>query len=329
MSSTSAGPLHHSVSTAPSQFSTEPFKAALRSRKPKTADALERERLVLPHLPRTSVPQGPIRTFLWTQVYKFVLLVIYTLFSIYLRLRWVYNFVVGHVFAILYYHHRTPQLIAKDVAELRERGKFPKHLSVVLEYEREDLDKLIDEVSEIACWCASAGIPRLSVYERTGILKSYISTSHRAVSQQLRSYFGRERPTLRVHAPHSRTFVNDDTSTDEGSEPTGLEVMFISEEDGRESMVDLTKTLCEMAQRGKLSSEDVSVELIDAEVKENCMGEPDLLVLFSSNITLKGYPPWQLRLTEIYNVTDNDGVGYQVFLRALHSFARTEMRFGR
>ena len=32
---------------------------------------------------------------------------------------------------------------------------------------------------------------------------------------------------------------------------------------------------------------------------ENCMGEPDLLVLFSSNITLKGYPPWQLRLTEI------------------------------
>lgn len=98
-------------------------------------------------------------------------------------------------------------------------------------------------------------------------MKSYISTSHRAVSQQLRSYFGRERPTLRVHAPHSRTFVNDDTSTDEGSEPTGLEVMFISEEDGRESMVDLTKTLCEMAQRGKLSSEDVSVELIDAEVK--------------------------------------------------------------
>lgn len=43
--------------------------------------------------------------------------------------------------------------------------------------------------------------------------------------------------------------------------------MFISEEDGRESLVDLTKTLCDMAQRGKLSSDDVSVELVDAEVK--------------------------------------------------------------
>jgi undecaprenyl pyrophosphate synthase len=43
--------------------------------------------------------------------------------------------------------------------------------------------------------------------------------------------------------------------------------MFISEDDGRESLVDLTKTLCDMAQRGKLTSDDVSVELVDAEVK--------------------------------------------------------------
>jgi dehydrodolichyl diphosphate syntase complex subunit NUS1 len=43
--------------------------------------------------------------------------------------------------------------------------------------------------------------------------------------------------------------------------------MIISEEDGRESLVDLTKTLCDMGQRGKLSSEEVTVGLIDAEVK--------------------------------------------------------------
>lgn len=29
------------------------------------------------------------------------------------------------------------------------------------------------------------------------------------------------------------------------------------------------------------------------------------------------------------NVQDNSSVGYQVFLRALHSFANTEFRFGR
>lgn len=29
------------------------------------------------------------------------------------------------------------------------------------------------------------------------------------------------------------------------------------------------------------------------------------------------------------HVKDNEAVGYQVFLRALHSFAKTEFRFGR
>jgi len=161
--------LHHSSRhrVSSTQFSAEPFKAALRTRKPKSPDALERERIVLPHLPE-DVEQGPVRTFLWILVYKFVLLVIQTLFSIYLRLRWTYNTIVNRAFAVLYYHHRTPQLIQKDVKELKERGKFPKHLSVILDYENDSLDKLIDEVSEISCWCASAGIPRLSVYERTG-----------------------------------------------------------------------------------------------------------------------------------------------------------------
>jgi dehydrodolichyl diphosphate syntase complex subunit NUS1 len=85
--------------------------------------------------------------------------------------------------------------------------------------------------------------------------------------QQLRAYFGRARPTIRVHAPHSRSFGNGDPTANEAGRNVDLDIVFISEEDGRESLVDLTKTLCDMAQRGKLSSDDVSVELIDAEVK--------------------------------------------------------------
>lgn len=59
------------------------------------------------------------------------------------------------------------------------------------------------------------------------------------------------------------------------------------------------------------------------------MAEPDLLILFGPYIQLQGYPPWQIRLTEIYNAQDNNGVGYQVFLRALHNFAKAQMKFGR
>lgn len=108
-----------------------------------------------------------------------------------------------------------------------------------------------------------------------------------------------------------------------------LSILLLSAEDGRSTLVDLTKTLTEMSQRRKLSADDISLDLIDAEISESVMGEPDLLVLFSPNVQLQGYPPWQVRLTEIFHVADNSGVGYQVFLRALHSYAKAQMRFGR
>jgi len=93
--------------------------------------------------------------------------------------------------------------------------------------------------------------------------------------------------------------------------------------------VDLTKTLTEMSQRSKLCSKDINVELVDAELSESIMGEPDLLVLFGPMVELSGYPPWQIRLTEIFHVQDNQSVGYQVFLRALYNYANAQMRFGR
>lgn len=54
-----------------------------------------------------------------------------------------------------------------------------------------------------------------------------------------------------------------------------------------------------MAQTGKIAPEDVTQELIEAEISGSVMSEPDLLIIFSPYVILKGYPPWQLRLTEI------------------------------
>lgn len=108
-----------------------------------------------------------------------------------------------------------------------------------------------------------------------------------------------------------------------------LSLLLLSSEDGRSTLVDLTKTLAEMSQHNKLSPADISVELIDAEITESIMGEPDLLILFDPDVKLEGYPPWQLRLTEIFHVPDNQEVEYLVWLKGLHRFAKAEMRFGR
>jgi undecaprenyl pyrophosphate synthase len=64
-------------------------------------------------------------------------------------------------------------------------------------------------------------------------------------------------------------------------------------------MVDLTKILTEMAQKRKLKPADINADLIDMELRDSVMAEPELLILFGPRVVLDGYPPWQIRLTEI------------------------------
>jgi len=70
------------------------------------------------------------------------------------------------------HHHRSPEWIVNDV---RNTERVPQHLSVVLDYNEDDEDQgtaglegLLNDVCEIAAWSASAGIPLVSIYERTG-----------------------------------------------------------------------------------------------------------------------------------------------------------------
>ncbi|OAA64448.1 di-cis-decaprenylcistransferase [Niveomyces insectorum RCEF 264] len=275
-----------------------------------------------------------VRRFLMTQLYLLVFTIVHAVFSLYIRVRAGYHNVRDRIYSVLKYHHRTPEIIARDVRDLR---RLPKHLSVVLQLEESghglaELERLVNEVSDIAAWCASAGIPMLSVYEKTGILKNYLGDTHRAVSQRLTTYFGRVHPAVTLQAPHVPS-IESTASHHAGSsgdpDEGHITVLLLSAEDGRDSLVDLTKTLAEMAQRSKISASDISTDLIDAELTESVMNEPDLLLLFGPHIELAGYPPWQIRLTEIFNVPDNHGVGYQVFLWGLRNFAKAEMRVGR
>jgi len=109
------------------------------------------------------------------QLHALLFVIVHTIFSIYIRIRQAYHAVVDRIFAILYYHHRTPELIMKDVKGLK---RLPEHLSVILKLEDgarggAGLEALVDEVAEVAAWCACVGIPMLSVYERTGTVDPF------------------------------------------------------------------------------------------------------------------------------------------------------------
>lgn len=281
---------------------------------------------------------GPVKNFLYFAIHHLIAL----FFSVFFRFRRAFRLVRGKVISLLKYHHRTPEFIAHDVKGLE---KLPKHLSVIVEYQEDDgsqgnagLEGLVNDVCEIAAWAASAGIPLLSVYERTGVLKNYLPQTHASIWNTLESYFGpRRKPTLSLRAPHLSSYSPPNTPP-QTAEPNGdsikeerqhLTVLLLSEHDGRDTIVDLTRTLAEMAQKGDVHQEQINMALIDAQLSDHVSSEPDLLILFSPTVQLKGYPPWQLRLTEIFHLPDNKGVNYQVFLRALYNFAKVEMRIGR
>lgn len=111
-----------------------------------------------------------VRKFLKNQQHALLYAIMHTVFSLYIRFRQFYHAVKDRILAILYHHHRTPGLIQKDVKGL---SRLPEHFSVILKLENNGrggagLEALVDEVAEIAAWCACAGIPMLSVYEQTG-----------------------------------------------------------------------------------------------------------------------------------------------------------------
>ncbi|OKL58496.1 hypothetical protein UA08_06288 [Talaromyces atroroseus] len=366
--------------------------------------AAEREKLLKPYLPEPQLAsrnhnskdqrkktktkpkqKKPLRTFIKSQIHRLIYLIIHLCLGFYIRISQTIVAVTDRILAITYYHHRSPEIIAKDVKSL---DRLPEHLSVLLKLrktEEDALHTLMDEAAELAAWTTCAGIPVLSIYEKTGILKSYISTLHKVISDKLSLYYGSpsHQPHLRIFAPHHSaycpsTFSQNQTGTTASTpKQTSLTVLLLSHSDGRETLVDLTKTLTEMAQNGKLSPNDISTKLIDAEISDitshpssspssssssppttnehlrkegvdqmlpsslfhPVKPEPDLLIIFGPYVKLDGYPPWQVRLTEIFCTgdktssiaagNDEEAVEYQGFLRGLWRYARASFRFGR
>jgi dehydrodolichyl diphosphate syntase complex subunit NUS1 len=145
----------------------------------------------------------------------------------------------------------------------------------------------------------------LHIYSTTnkssiGILKRCIPQVHSDISLTLNSYFPYpQRPLLSLRAPNEQAFSPPVTPPDAAASQSQITVLLISEDDGRSTLVDLTKVLTTMAQKNKIKPGDINAEVIDSELEESVMGEPELLVLFGPGVKLDGYPPWQVRLTEI------------------------------
>ncbi|KAJ3213632.1 hypothetical protein HDU67_002633 [Dinochytrium kinnereticum] len=106
-----------------------------------------------------------------------------------------------------------------------------------------------------------------------------------------------------------------------------LSIHLLDEEDGKGAVAQAAR---EMAEKGGKAT--VDVKTLESLLNKAGVPEPQLLYVFgdvTEPLTLEGYPPWMIRVTEMWQVKGDGRVRYQDFLRGLYKFSRCIQRFGR
>ncbi|CCG80805.1 Di-trans,poly-cis-decaprenylcistransferase [Taphrina deformans PYCC 5710] len=139
------------------------------------------------------------------------------------------------------------EMIKSDISTLT---KIPSHLAVIVH--GRDPEKLINDVADLAAWTICSSIPILTIYEADGELKGMDSSLQIAIKRKIRRYF-REMKKVILQTPAWGTsisnFAEDDTSIPD------LEINILSNEDGREAILDVTRSLCKLVQPDQHSQE--------------------------------------------------------------------------
>lgn len=264
-----------------------------------------------------------------------ILVMVFFLMALYKHLEYAYQRAWLRFYTIVYYPNRTPQLIRDDVSRL---NKLPRHVACILHLKDEKQreggpEGLINGAGELAAWAILAGVPALTIYESTGELKYQLANLRRHVSRNLAQYFGEDSiPTFVVKVPHSNVSVYGNGVRAQSQPlvaPADLEITLLSRVDGKPTIVELTKAMSELARNGELVPKDITIGLIDEELQELVGPEPDLLISFNPYLDLQDYPPWHIRLSEIYWEKGNSDISYAVFLRALQRFSNCKVNLGK
>lgn len=256
-----------------------------------------------------------------------ILLIVFFVMSIYKNVLYIYRSIVLKSLNLTYYPNKSPHIIRDDVNKL---SKIPRRISCIVNFKDEDdenggIDGLINDMSELVAWSISSGILELNIYEYHGVINNYYLEFNRYVIKTLMTYFGTDfTPNFTIRIPHLSKVLNNSKP-----ESSSLVVNLLSRADGKPTIVELTKTMSELAVTEELSVNDITIGLIDEELVELVGKEPDLLIVFSPHLDLQDYPPWHIRLTEIYYEPDNRDVNYAVFIRALQNYAKSKVNLGK
>ena len=111
---------------------------------------------------------------------------------------------------------------------------------------------------------------------------------------------------------------------------TGLSLNIAANYGGRSDIVEATKILCYRVVKGELNPEDVTVDMLQAELALSNLPEPDLLIRTGGEKRISNFLLWQLAYGEYY-FTDSYWPDFdkQALDKAIDSFSSRQRRFGK
>lgn len=172
--------------------------------------------------------------------------------------------------------------------------RIPKHIALTFTNELDKLD--LNSIARTICWCKQLGIEIITLYDDIGCLKDQEKPLIKCFEKKFRQ-MGYEKPIDRID---------------------GLKIL--SKSDGRPKFVAHVKKLV------KLNPESINLDRVQEQVSWNT--DPDMLISFGYHLCLHGFPPWQLRLTEIFSIPTHRRLPQRIFIDCLRQYSRTVQRVG-
>ncbi|KAH9468157.1 hypothetical protein Pst134EA_011778 [Puccinia striiformis f. sp. tritici] len=231
--------------------------------------------------------------------------------------------------------------------------------------QRLELDAMMDNFSKILVWSMEAGIEEITFYDERGLMKSnkieliqylaniptfikgnenisWASIEPRLTEEEVKMLSKFEITYKLITKESTASSTNPKTGTGTGRKRSNskrsnsITINLIDREQGHTHLVKVTKALIDIVNLNKqttLNLDDLNVKSIGQKICSTSIGLPDLLlVLGGRSLRFRGFPPWQLTLTEIYHARSYGILPYKIryneFLEALHVFGNCQQRVG-
>lgn len=246
------------------------------------------------------------------------------------------------------YFVNPPEDIALEAIDLE---RLPHHISIIMDgngrwataqgLERGEGHKAgIKSLRETITACVRLGIDVLSCYafstenwkrpqQEVDLLMHLFAVT---LVQEL-PLFHRENVKLvflgDLSALPEKTRVVFQQGLDETADHTGMVLALAVNYGSRAEIVHAAQALAEQVAAGALKSEDITADMVSANLYTAGLPDPDLLIRTSGELRLSNYLLWQLAYSEFY-ITDTlwPDFGRWELLRAIKSFQARDRRFG-